>query len=152
MQNLWSRGGPRFDELVETTRTRGLAHAFTFHGPVPYETVPGLLAGMDVGVIPAIFDYAFPVKLVEMGAAGIPVVSPRSSSLDELLRRGEYEPFEPLDRQSLVEALVGVLADPGRRERLGAALHAAVRDRFTWHASGDALAAVVEQARTRSIS
>lgn len=137
-------GGPGLETVRRRAEALGVGERFTFAGSVPYEAVPGVLEEVDVGVIPAVFDYAFPVKLVEMGAAGLPVVSPRSASLDELLEPGaEYEPFEAGNRHALVQALVGLALDPHRRMVLGAALHAAVRERFTWTATGRALSDVV---------
>jgi len=125
----------------------GLSPAVRFTGEVAFDDVPRALHEIDVGVIPDVFDYAFPVKLVEFGAAGIPVVAPRSDSLDEQVRAGvEYAPFVRGDPDSLVETLVGLALDGERRAVLGSGLLAAVRDRFTWTASGDALATIVGQA------
>ena len=79
-----------------------------------------------------------------MGAAGVPVVAPQTADLDEMLEPGvEYEPFAPGDRDAFVAAVRRVLAEPERRARLGAALQAAVRERFTWDASGAALAQLI---------
>lgn len=138
--------GPRIGELRQRARRRGVASSFRFVGTVEYEDVPRVVAAFDVGVIPDIFDYAFPVKLVEMGGAGVPVVAPRSSSLDRMLEPGvEYEPFTRGDRSALEAAVVRLLQSTCRRRELGAGLHAAVRDRFTWHESGRQLAGVIER-------
>lgn len=139
-------GGPGLEELAARVDAAGLAERFRFTGLLPQAEVPAEVRRFDVGVIPAVFDYAFPVKLVEMGAAGVAVVAPRSADLDRLVEPGvEYEPFEPDDPRSLAAALRGLAGDAERRGRLGAALHRAVRERFTWDASGDALAGLVER-------
>ncbi len=139
--------GPRLGALEEKVMASGLSPAVRFTGEVAFDDVPRALHEIDVGVIPDVFDYAFPVKLVEFGAAGIPVVAPRSDSLDEQVRAGvEYAPFVRGDPDSLVETLVGLALDGERRAVLGSGLLAAVRDRFTWTASGDALATIVGQA------
>ncbi|HVH51762.1 MAG TPA: glycosyltransferase, partial [Gaiellaceae bacterium] len=80
--------GPRLEEVRELARVLGVADRFDFVGSVEYDDVPRALTSIDVGVIPDVFDYAFPVKLVEMGAAGLPVVAPRSASLDAQLVPG----------------------------------------------------------------
>lgn len=144
-------GGPGLGRLRRRVAELGLAGRFDFSGPLPQADVPAVLARCQVGVIPWVFDYAFPVKLAEMGAAGLPVATPRSASLDRLLEPGrEYEPFAPHDRAALVEAIVGLALDRERRERLGRALHEAVRSRFTWRQSADATLAVVERALNRA--
>ena len=139
-------GGPGLDGLQARAAAAGAGTRFRFMGSVPYADVPQALREVDLGVIPAVFDYAFPVKLVEFGAAGIPVVAPQSASLDEqLAAHVEYEPFAAGDAASLHAALVRLARDPARRSELGAALQHAVRTRFTWTATGRALAEVVER-------
>jgi phosphatidylinositol alpha-mannosyltransferase len=139
-------GGPGLGSLKELVERRGLAERFTFTGPLDPAGVVEALEDVDVGVIPAVFDYAFPVKLVEMGAAGLPVVSPHSESLDEMVPPGvEYEPFEPGSADALATAVSGLLLDPERRDVLGRALLEAVRARYTWDAVGELLRSVVER-------
>ena len=140
-------GGPGLPEIQALVDAGGLAPRFMLRGPVPYEQVPAVLEDFDVGVIPALFDYQFPVKLVELGGAGLPVVAPSTSSVDGLLARGvEYEPFSPGDPDDLARALVRLATDAARREELGRALREAVRTRFTWPVVSDRLAAAVERA------
>ncbi len=140
-------GGPGAAELGALADSLGVGALFRFRGPVDYELVPAVLAEFDVGVIPSAFDYQFPIKLVEMGAAGLPVIAPSTPSIDGLLSAGEeYEPFAPGDAGELAAALVRLAGDPGRRERLGSALHLAVRERLTWPVVGRELAAAVRRA------
>lgn len=140
-------GGPGLATLQALVAERGLTERFRLRGAVPYEQVPSVLEELDVGVIPALFDYQLPVKLVEMGGAGLPVVAPATTSLDGLLARGvEYEAFEPGDVDGLVRALVRVCGDPAVRDRLGRALLEAVRTRFTWPVVSEQLAGAVRRA------
>jgi glycosyltransferase involved in cell wall biosynthesis len=141
--------GPRLPEIRQRVFERGVANAFEFVGAVPYEEVPRALAEFDVGVIPDVFDYAFPVKLVEMGAAGIAVAAPYSHELNAMLRPGvEYQAFTRHDLAALEAAIVALLDQPARRDALAASLHAAVRDRFTWTSAAVGLREVVETALT----
>jgi glycosyltransferase involved in cell wall biosynthesis len=137
-------GGPGLDDLRARAGAVGLGGSFRFRGAVAYELVPSVLAEFDVGVIPTAFDYQFPTKLVEMGAAGLPVIAPRTSSIDGLLVGGsEYEPFIPGDAADFADAMIRVASDPDRRERLGRAMHSAVAERLTWPIVGEAIAAAV---------
>ncbi|HEX4521418.1 MAG TPA: glycosyltransferase [Gaiellaceae bacterium] len=138
-------GGVGLEQVVAQVAARGLASSFRFTGTVPRNDLPATLAGFDIGVVPGHLEHAFPVKLVEMGAAGLPVVAPRSTSLDEMLTPGvEYEPFTAGEVPSFAGAVRRLIDDRDRRISLGAALHAAVRDRYSWESSAEALRAVVE--------
>jgi glycosyltransferase involved in cell wall biosynthesis len=142
-------GGPGLQGIAERVRARGLEESFDFVGPVAHDRVQAELDQVDVGVIPAVFDYAFPVKLVEMGAVGLPVVAPRSESLDQLIEPGkEYEPFAPGDPAALAQALLGLLNHSNRRDRLGEGLRKATAERFTWAVIGETTALAVERALT----
>lgn len=136
--------GPRLDEVRDRVHELGLDARFEFSGSVPYQDVPRALGAVDVAVIPDVFDYAFPVKLVEYGAAGIPVVMQRSASLDTLLEPFiEYLPFDRSDPDGLRVALIRIVRDATFRASLASALHRAVRERYTWSVAADKLEAVV---------
>jgi glycosyltransferase involved in cell wall biosynthesis len=138
-------GGPGLEELRRRALRKGVAPAFKLMGPVPYSVLPEELARVDIGVIPEVFEYAFPVKLVELGASGAAVIAPRSQSLDRQLEVGvEYEPIPPGDQTALVETIVRLARDPDRIAALGAALQRAVRDRFTWSATARQIALTVD--------
>ena len=145
-------GGPGIDEIRAHARSAGVEDLFELRGAVPAADVADVLATFDVGVLPTLgrHDYAFPVKLIDMGAVGLPVVSPRSDSLDALLEPGvEYEPFDAGRPADLADALVRLLREPERRRRMGAALQRAVRERYTWDRTGELLAAAVEAVLAR---
>jgi glycosyltransferase involved in cell wall biosynthesis len=136
--------GPRLEEVRRRVDEVGAAARFEFTGVVPYSEVPAALEPLDLGVIPEVFPYAFPVKLVELGAAGLPVVAPRSPSLDRQLAAGvEYQPFEGGGPEALADVLVETVRDEARRARQAAALHRAVRERFTWSAASELLERIV---------
>lgn len=136
--------GPTLHDVRDRVRALGLESHFEFSGYIPYEDVPRALEAVDVAVIPDVFDYAFPVKLVEFGAAGIPVVMQQSASLDTLLEPGvEYLPFDRNDPDGLRTALLRIVRDDELRVSLAAALHRAVRERYTWSVAADKLEAVV---------
>ena len=143
-------GGGGLDALQARVRDLGVADAFEFTGEVRFEQVAAAVAEFDVGVIPAHFEYAFPVKLAEMGAAGVPVVAPQTESFDEMLAPGvEYAPFAAESSDDFARALTELLVDTGLRARMGAALHTAVRERYSWNAVAATLAGVVDAAVDR---
>jgi glycosyltransferase involved in cell wall biosynthesis len=138
--------GPRLPEVRARARDRGVDGSIDFVGAVPYENVPEALEHVDFGVIPDVFDYAFPVKLVEMGAAGMAVISPHSRELDTMLRPNvEYRPFARRDSGQLVDAIVDLARDTARRDRLASGLHEVVASRYTWSAVATQLRSLVER-------
>lgn len=140
-------GGPGMGDVRSRVAAAGLADAFDFRGVIPFAEVPAALESVDIGVVPGVFPHKFPVKLVEMGAAGLPVVAGRSPSLDALIVPGvEYEPYDVSRPADLADTLRRFVLDLDRRDRLAAALHAAVSDRFTWRTTALALAGVVDRA------
>jgi glycosyltransferase involved in cell wall biosynthesis len=142
--------GAGFAQLHERVRALGLERSFEFPGLVPYEQITATVAGFDIGVIPANFTYGFPVKLSELGAAGVPVVAPQFESFDEMLAPGvEYAPFVPGSSADLARAVVELGRDADARARLGQALWDAVRERYCWSVVASTLAAAVEGARAR---
>lgn len=140
-------GGPALDGLVSAAGGASLEGVFDFPGVVPYEEAPARLEEADIALIPDMPPHKLPVKIVEFGAAGLPLVAPRSPSLDRQLEPFvEYQPFRRGDAASMQQALVTVVRDLELRNRLAAHLHTAVRERFTWDATADLLRDVVRRA------
>lgn len=52
---------------------------------VPYEDVPAIVGSLDVAVLPDSNWYGSPVKVLEYGAAGVPVVAPDIGPVRDLL-------------------------------------------------------------------
>ncbi len=134
-------GGPAMAEIAARAPS-----SFAFHGVVPYEQLPARLESVDIALVPDMPPHKLPVKIVEFGAAGLPLVAPRSDSLDRQLEPFvEYQPFRRRDRDSLAEAVLAVVRDGELRSRLAANLHAAVRERYTWDVTAPKLQGVVER-------
>lgn len=117
---LVGHGAPE-DLAVLTARSRepGLAGVVEYRGEVDYEDLPDHLEEAELGL--ALFRpldltrYAFPLKVVEYMAAGLPVVTTEDTEAAEVVvsaGAGRVVPFEP-------EAVAGVLVELlGDRERL----------------------------------
>jgi glycosyltransferase involved in cell wall biosynthesis len=122
---------PQFHEsavraLRETEGLRG-------HGAVPRAAVHGLLAECDLALsirdpgVEAAREIS--TKVLEYGAAGLPVVLNRATAYERLL--GEDYPFFVDTPQEAAALLLGPALDPGRRVAAASACHAASRD-FTF--------------------
>ena len=116
---------------------------FIFTGAVPYDHVPGLLAGADVGVAPfntaphpALRSAGFfwsPLKIYEYMAAGLPVVTANIYPLNQIIRDGqEGVLFAEGDIPSLASAIARVLGEPATARMLGQRARARVAERYSW--------------------
>lgn len=70
--------GPKADRLVDGIRTHGLEEVVEYYGHVDFEDIPAYLNEADVGFSPRVDglvnETAFPVKIYECLACGLPVV------------------------------------------------------------------------------
>jgi glycosyltransferase involved in cell wall biosynthesis len=123
----------------------GLVYA----GLVPAEELPAHFARADVALYP--FDDTLlnrtkcPVKLLDLLAAGVPVVADAVGQVAESIRHGETGWLVPPgDDAAFIEALTTLLRDASLRQSLGARAASDARERFAW----DTLAPVAEVAYT----
>lgn len=95
-------------------KIRGREQLFTLLGPRPYEEMPELFACSDVGLYPGDsgpqFQAALPIKVLEYGAAGKPVVS---VPLEELRRLAfPNVVFAAPTAADFADAIGGALSEP----------------------------------------
>jgi glycosyltransferase involved in cell wall biosynthesis len=79
-----------------------------------------------------------PLTVLEALASGVPVVASRIGGIPEQLTEETGVLVEPGDPQALASAIDGLLRDPERRARMGAAAAADARARFTLDRQVDA--------------
>ncbi len=118
-------GGGGSPQLVRRALVRGLgvagADRVELLGPVDDPTKARVLAGADVFVAPHTGGESFGIVLVEAMAAGAAVVASDLPAFRHVLANGRYGAlFRVGDPAALAAAVTGLLADPGRRARLGA--------------------------------
>jgi glycosyltransferase involved in cell wall biosynthesis len=108
-----------------------------YTGWVPSETLPSIFARADLAIYP--FDDTLvnrtkcAVKLVDLLAAGVPVVAESVGQNREYVRHGETGLLvEPGDVRSFTDGVVRLLQDPELARRLGRAAAYDVREQFGW--------------------
>ncbi len=108
-----------------------------------------VLGAAEVVAVPSTAPDPLPNSALEAAAAGCAVVASATGGLPEIVRDGvSGRLVAPGDAAALAEAVAELLADAGRRERLGAAAAADVRERFAarrLHAAVGALHAAVSR-------
>jgi len=120
--------GERRAELEEAVRTAGLDARVRFLGW--RADLDRLYADLDVVVLTS-KNEGSPVALIEAMAAGRPVVSTRAGGVEDVVIDGETGVVVPVGAAAAVaRAVVDLLEDPARAERLGTAARASVIARF----------------------
>jgi glycosyltransferase involved in cell wall biosynthesis len=73
------------------------------------------------------------VKLIDLLAAGVPVVAENVGQVSEYIVDGQTGVLVPSGNAgALCEVVVALLQDPTKRQQLGAQAARWVRDRFSW--------------------
>ncbi len=113
--------GPDRQRLEADVEARGLGNRIEFLGYRSQAEVAEELARTDVFVLPS-FAEGVPVVLMEAMAAQVPVVTTRIAGVPELVEDGVSGLLVPPgDSDAFTAALDALLADPDRRQALGAA-------------------------------
>ena len=105
--------------LAERVAAAGLAERVTFRGRIPFEEVPGVLAGADIGLAPTRLDdytrYSLSTKLFEYGAMGKPVVATRLPLVERIFGTDTVRTYEPGDAEDLARTILDLVDHPARR-------------------------------------
>jgi glycosyltransferase involved in cell wall biosynthesis len=114
--------GPAISDLQELATSLGISEALVVLGACPREELPGRVADLDLALIPAMNDYASPLKLYDSLAAGVPTLAPDQPNLRESVTDGETAfLFEPSQQESFTGKLREILEDAERSCRIGEA-------------------------------
>jgi glycosyltransferase involved in cell wall biosynthesis len=115
-------------ELRAYAAERGMEDHVSFEGF--RADVPGLLAELDIFVLPSLWE-GFGLVLLEAMAAGRPVVASAVGPIPEIVVEGETGLLVPPgDSDALARAVVRLLRDPRLAARLGRAGRARVEAKF----------------------
>jgi glycosyltransferase involved in cell wall biosynthesis len=124
-------------ESRTTNHESRLVHDITYFGWVPAETLHAYFAQATLAVYP--FDDTLvnrtkcAVKLLDLLAAGVPVVAEAVGQNRETIRHGETGWLvEPGNAQALAETVTQLLKNRTLRNKLGQAAARDVRARFAW--------------------
>jgi glycogen(starch) synthase len=138
--------GPERDRVHGLVRTSPAADRITTSGFVAHSAVPGVLASLDLLVLPSAYEEMGSV-LVEAMVAGLPVVASDVGGIPEVVRHGETGLLVPPgDVPALTAALDLLVADPALRTRLAEGARERARD-YSWPHLSTRIADVYRQVR-----
>ncbi|MBL9078722.1 MAG: glycosyltransferase [Planctomycetes bacterium] len=130
--------GPAIEPLLAAAAARGLGARVRALGDVPAELLPAHVLACDGALIPAINEYASPLKLFDSLAAGVPTLAPDQPNLRETVRDGDSALlFTPGSADDLARQLGRLVHDRTFARALGAAGRAAL-DAHEWTWAGNA--------------
>jgi len=140
--------GPLREELMAHARRLGVADVVRFAG---YEAdAAALMHSFDVMVVPSLWE-GFGLVLLEAMAAARPIVASRVSAIPEIVVDGETGVLvPPADAGLLADAIVSVLDDPDRAERMGAHGRARLTQMFSVGAMVTGTEAVYDEVIARA--
>jgi glycosyltransferase involved in cell wall biosynthesis len=125
------------DEPIVAEQKKKLADAgceadARFFPNVTHAEKVAFLQGLTVFSVPAPYNEAFGLYVIEALAAGVPVAQPRRASFPEIIQAtGGGVLCEPGSIPALADAIELLLIDPARARAMGAAGRAAVFEKFT---------------------
>jgi glycosyltransferase involved in cell wall biosynthesis len=122
--------GPLREDLEALTHHLGLAERVQFHGFVPYEDLPAIYQAAAVLLLTSHYE-GFGRVVVESYLQGVPVVSSRTAGTEDIIADGVTGFLHRADDVSGIAASVlRLLHDAARRQQMGEAGGALVRERF----------------------
>lgn len=125
--------GATYPDVAEFVRQRGLQDQVILTGRVPHDDVPGLLAAMDMAILPSAGDYTSPVKLFEFMACGIAPIAPDFLPIREVLKEGVTGwTFPPGKLDQAVSMVLAKSADAAELKKVGVAARAYIAAERQW--------------------
>jgi glycosyltransferase involved in cell wall biosynthesis len=158
--------GNRLSEMMRRQLTlRGRSYAadlaveaagderIVFHGSVPQTETLDFYRHATVLVFPSVWHEPFGIPTVEAMACGLPVVSTYSGGIPDIVEdRRTGILVARGDAKELAGAISQVIDDPALARAMGEAGRQRVLERFTWKASAQHLADLIESVLERPTS
>ncbi|HEX5052535.1 MAG TPA: glycosyltransferase, partial [Planctomycetota bacterium] len=145
--------GPALAALQQRAAALGVGDRVRALGSVPAELLPAHVLACDGALVPAINEYASPLKLFDSLAAGVPTLAPDQPNLRETVESGRTALlFRPGSADDLALQLHRLVHDRGFARQLGeAGRQALCEHRWTWAGNAERVAAVYESLRPAEV-
>ena len=136
--------GGRTEQLLERLSIRD---SVRFVNGLSDTELAAVVGSAEIACVPSLYE-GFSLPTVEAMACGTPLVVSRAGAIPEVVGEGGVcaDLVTPGDVEELANALAGLLDDPNRRARMGAAGRRRALERFSWRAVAEATAAAYARA------
>lgn len=146
--DVWGDGDD-LENIKRLASTLGVGEYVCFHGQTPVDKLAESIACLDISVIPYEADQymkiAYSTKAFELAATGIPMVISDLPGVREQFSEDAAVFFAPGDSDDLHRALVQLVSDPQRAQRM--AMNAQCElEKVAWSYLGEAYVGKLEQA------
>ncbi|GAB3860185.1 glycosyltransferase family 4 protein [Nocardioides maradonensis] len=123
----------------------GIAGHVTFANGLTDDELVALMGSAELACVPSLYE-GFSLPTAELMACETPLVVSRAGAIPEVVGPDGLcaDVVEPGDVGALVTAVAGLLDDPERRARMGAAGRQRVKELFSWSAVAATTADVLE--------
>ena len=126
---LFCGDGPDLEAFRSLVRESGLEDRFLCPGKA--SSVDRILRGVDLVIVPSLWQEGFGLSVVEGMASGRPVIASRVGGIVEIVTDGvDGYLVPPGDPQLLAERIARILDDEEEGQRIGIAARRTVEDRF----------------------
>lgn len=142
--------GPALAGLLAAAAAQGLSARVRSLGVVPPALLPAHVLACDGALVPAINEYASPLKLFDSLAAGVPTLAPDQPNLRETLVPGTTGLlFRPGDVDDLARQLQWLVEDRPRAQQVGRNGRAELLAyRWTWDGNADRVVRIFESVQS----
>lgn len=114
-----SGSGSLKENLIETATTTSLKDSVIFTGYVPENLKSSYYRAADIFVLPSLSE-AFPLTLLEAGAAGLPIIATDVGGISDILHDGINGYIAKTgDSEDLADKILSLLGDDELREEMG---------------------------------
>lgn len=126
--------GATYPEVEAFVQREGLKDQVLLTGRVGHDDVPGLLAAMDLAILPSAGDYTSPVKLFEFMACGIAPIAPNFLPIQEVVKEGQTGWLFPAGELDVaVQSVLERSQDVDALRRVGAAARQYIAAERQWY-------------------
>ena len=129
--------GPKFGEvyfrgLLNLVNELDLKERVIFTGKMSHADLPQFYAASDVFLFPTKGEGNSPLALLEAMASGVPIISSKIPSINEILSQGEGILIDTRDPRDISEAIAKLLEDSTTRLKLGENARKKAEKEFSW--------------------
>jgi glycosyltransferase involved in cell wall biosynthesis len=125
--------GPVYDDIKAIVKQYGIESQVIMPGRVPHAEVKQYIAAMDYGILPDSNQYGSPMKLFEMMAMEVALVSPSFEPISEVISDTENGwLFQPNERLEAVQRVIDLSNDLSHIQKVGQQAGSYIRDHRQW--------------------